>query len=134
MESFLYSEINQASRTKDITKIKYYGAFAAALSYIIFSANKKRTDGMRLTNTVLYRGLRMDINTVRNNFQENSIINLLGYTSTSKNFGKALSFALEDDSPDKVPVVFIIYFRKKSGLIELTSQFSAYPNEEEVLV
>ena len=42
MESFIYADMNQASREKDRTKIKYYGAFAAALSYVIYSANKNR--------------------------------------------------------------------------------------------
>ena len=42
MESFIYADLNKASREKVGTKIKYYGAFAAALSYIIYSANKKR--------------------------------------------------------------------------------------------
>lgn len=39
MESFIYAELNRASREKDVTKIKYYGAFAAALSYILYHAN-----------------------------------------------------------------------------------------------
>ena len=39
MESFIYRELNQASREKDESKIQYYGAYAAALSYIIFTAN-----------------------------------------------------------------------------------------------
>ena len=40
MESFIYADLNKASREKDVTKIKLYGAFAAALSYIIYCANK----------------------------------------------------------------------------------------------
>lgn len=39
MESFIYADLNRASREKDKSKIKYYGAFAAALSYIIYFAN-----------------------------------------------------------------------------------------------
>ena len=42
MESFIYEELNRASREKDEKKIKFYGAFAAALSYIIDNANKNR--------------------------------------------------------------------------------------------
>ena len=42
MESFIYSDMNMASRDKDISKIKYYGAFAAALSCIIYFANSNR--------------------------------------------------------------------------------------------
>ena len=35
MESFIYGDMNQACRVKDSSKIQYYGAFAATLSYII---------------------------------------------------------------------------------------------------
>ena len=42
MESFIYGDLNQACRDKDQSKIQYYGAFAAALSYIINYANKSR--------------------------------------------------------------------------------------------
>ena len=42
MESFIYPELNRASREKDETKIKFYGPFAAALSYIIYHANMNR--------------------------------------------------------------------------------------------
>ena len=44
MESFIYSELNKVCREKDKSKIKFYGAFAAALSFIIYSANKNRID------------------------------------------------------------------------------------------
>ena len=42
MESFIYADMNNSSRKKDKTKIKHYGAFAAALSFIIYYANKNR--------------------------------------------------------------------------------------------
>ena len=42
METFVFSEMNKASRSKDKSKIKFYGAYAAALSYIIYMANKNR--------------------------------------------------------------------------------------------
>lgn len=45
MESFVYNSLNQASRDKDRSKIQYYGAYAAALSFIIYSANKNRKTG-----------------------------------------------------------------------------------------
>ena len=41
METFIFSEINRASRTKDASKIKFYGAFAAALGYIIHCGNNR---------------------------------------------------------------------------------------------
>ena len=56
METFIYGELNRASRSKDESQIKHYGAYAAALSYIIYSANKnRRGDKLKGTNT-LYRG------------------------------------------------------------------------------
>ena len=41
METFIFSEINKASRNKDKEKIRYYGPFASALSFIIHCGNKK---------------------------------------------------------------------------------------------
>ena len=36
--------------------------------------------------------------------------------------------------PEKTPVVFEIEFHGTSGLFELSSEFTAYPDEQEVLV
>ena len=44
MESFVYAELNRVCREKDKSKIKFYGAFAAALSFIIQNANNIRAD------------------------------------------------------------------------------------------
>ena len=57
MESFIYPELNRASREKDESKIKYYGAYAAALSYIIYTANSNRKVRFLTGTTLLYRGL-----------------------------------------------------------------------------
>ena len=60
METFIYGDLNRASREKDKTKIQYYGAFAAVLSYIIYSANKNRKSKEKLKGVnTLYRGLKM---------------------------------------------------------------------------
>ena len=40
METFIFSELNKASRMKDIQKIKFYGPLASALSFIIHCGNK----------------------------------------------------------------------------------------------
>ena len=57
MESFVFQEMNRASRMKDTTKIKYYGAFASALGFIIHCGNKKDT---KLDNNfTVYRGLQL---------------------------------------------------------------------------
>ena len=43
MESFISKELNRASRSKDIEKIKMYGPLASALSFIIHCGNKDST-------------------------------------------------------------------------------------------
>ena len=59
MESFIYADLNRASREKDKTKIKFYGAYAAALSYIIYFANtKKKYEKFKEFNK-LYIGLKL---------------------------------------------------------------------------
>ena len=58
----------------------------------------------------------------------------MGYTSTSKNFEKALEFAFVDCSGEQVAVVFEIYFHGQSGLFEMDDSISAYSGEEEVLL
>ena len=40
MESFVFKEMNKASRQKDRSKIKMYGPFASALGFIIHHGNK----------------------------------------------------------------------------------------------
>ena len=40
MESFIFKEMNRTSRIKDESNIKFYGAFASALGYIIHCGNK----------------------------------------------------------------------------------------------
>jgi len=42
MESFIFKEMNKASRIKDKAKIEFYGPFASALGYIIHQASSKR--------------------------------------------------------------------------------------------
>ena len=67
MESFIYTDLNRACREKDKSKIPYYGAFAAALSYIIYFANtNKKNSGPSAADlqssggcTKLYRGIKM---------------------------------------------------------------------------
>ena len=41
MQSFIFSEINNASRSKDVSKIEFYGAFASALGFIVHCGNHK---------------------------------------------------------------------------------------------
>ena len=59
---------------------------------------------------------------------------MLGYTSTSLNFFNALQFSFDSLNSEQVPVVFQIVFRGSEGLFQLTTGFTAYPDEQEVLV
>ena len=96
MESFIYGDLNKASRDKDQTKIKFYGAYAAALSYIIYAANSnKKSEKLDGKNT-LYRGLKVNPEQITENFYPGNKIHLVGYTSTSKKFECALQFAIRD--------------------------------------
>ena len=40
METFVFKEMNKASRTKDINKIKFYGPLASALGFAVHCGNK----------------------------------------------------------------------------------------------
>ena len=133
MESFIYSDMNRAIREQDKTKIQHYGAFAAALSYIIYHANMKRVGNQLKGTTNLFRGLKLKL-TLVDIYIPGMKINLQGYTSTSKRLGCALDFALEGLKDDQVAVVFVIIFKGGKGLFELTEGFTAYPDEDEVLV
>ena len=87
MESFIYEELNRASRKKDESKIQYYGAYAAALSFIIYFANKNKKNYDKLNGTnQLYRGLKMSKEHVELSYKKGKTVHLTGYTSTSKHF------------------------------------------------
>ena len=105
MESFIYADLNRVCREKDRSKIKFYGAYAAALSYIIHSANQNRGVEKLKDTTLLFRGVKLTQMEVAL-YKQGSKTNLLGYTSTSMDFHRALNFSFEDLTKDKVPVVF----------------------------
>jgi len=44
METFIFGEMNWASRNKDLKKIPFYGPYASALGYILHSASSRRMD------------------------------------------------------------------------------------------
>ena len=73
MESFIYADMNKACRDKDKSKIKFYGAFAAALSYIIYNANKNRKDKEVLDQVKLFRGVKM-LRAELDGYEEGSVI------------------------------------------------------------
>ena len=63
-----------------------------------------------------------------------SKIRLPGYSSTCKKFGVALDYAFKNLQNDRVAVIFEIIFKGRSGLFELTDDFTTFPGEEEVIL
>ena len=131
MESFVYSELNIACRSKEKDQIKTFGPYAAAISYIIYFANKRRDD--KITGeTILYRGLKLTEDAVKM-FEVGNKINITGYTSSSREFEVAKSFAVNELKDGQVAVVYKINFKGQVGLFEMNEDYSAY-NEMEVLI
>ena len=67
-------------------------------------------------------------------YKPSGTVNLVGYTSTSKDKQTALNFAFTNYSDESTPVVFEIEFHGKKGLFEMTDDYTAYPGENEVLI
>ena len=82
MESFIYPELNKVCRTKDKSQIKYFGSYAAALSYIIYFANSQLNEKKLTGCTDLYRGLQLYEEEIVD-FNLNKTVNLTGYTSST---------------------------------------------------
>ncbi len=57
MQTFIFSEMNRASRAKDVSKIQFYGPLASALSFVIHSGNKQQTDLAK--QFTVFRGLQI---------------------------------------------------------------------------
>lgn len=134
MESFIYTDLNRACRDQDEEEIPYYGAFAAALSYILYNANANRSCTNKINGkSTLYRGLKMsqlEIDT----YVVGSRQNLTGYISSSLDRLAAMRFAIEDVQGDQIPVLFEISFDGDKGLFQMSEGYSAYPDECEVLI
>ena len=62
-------------------------------------------------------------------------MNLTGYTSTSPNIHVALNFAFtKSQDTEKHPVLLVINFCSKKGMLRLGPGCTAFEGEEEVLV
>jgi len=133
MSSFVYPALNRTCRSKNQNNIQHYGAFAAALSCILYFANKNRK-GERLSGTTeLYRGLQLPPDEV-DGYKEGKMISLTGYTSTSMSYDVAKDFALTDVPENKVAVLYHIKFTGDEGLFYMSDpKFTAFM-EDEVLV
>ena len=94
MESFIFSELNKASRMKDESKIYFYGAFASALGFIIHSGNFKNTNLEK--EFTAYRGLTLHRDELNDKYKEGKKINLQGFTSTTLLIEQGLKFCFSN--------------------------------------
>ena len=66
--------MNKASRDKDISKIKFYGPLASALSYVVYCSNKSHT---KLDSLItVYRGLKVSQTEIEQKYKIGSKIHL----------------------------------------------------------
>ena len=93
-------------------KIKFYGAYAAALSYIIYMANINRKSNKLQGTTLLYRGLQLTKQELEC-YVPGKKHHLSGYVSTSTDRSVAVKFAIKSEDKNKVPVIFEILFNGK---------------------
>ena len=68
-------------------------------------------------------------------YQVGSNISLRGYTSSTKNYDIAEKFALTSNKKfGLVPVIYEIHFSGNNGLFEMSSGYSAFQDEGEILI
>ena len=159
MEPPFYADVNNASRTMDITKLKTLGPFAMAIFRMLqqgSNSDNKRDDvlevgkdfedtdplGSMCRSFLLFRGALMQkewINPWRKVVGEDAIRLPGGSTSTSQNLDVALGFSKchTDYTDDQQPVLFIYSIRNQDGFhgFRMTDKrYSMYPSEQEVLL
>ena len=61
-------------------------------------------------------------------------MHLTGYVSSSQDKKVAMGFALYDATVDQLAVLFDISFTGERGLFKLTKEYTAYPEEAEILI
>ena len=93
MQTFIFGDMNRASRDKDLDKIEFYGPLASALGYILHAASSKRKE--QLGNKVtLYRGFSLKEEDIKKHYEVGKDTNLLGFTSTTLKKSVAIDFAI----------------------------------------
>lgn len=133
MESFIFREMNKASRNKDTSKIEFYGAFASALGYIVNCGSFKKYSENH-ESVVVYRGAQISVEELEQKTKIGSIITLTGFSSSSLSRESTLGFALNnlsaEDDPNKQPVIYEIKFQGNNQYFNICSKnYSAYPDE-----
>ena len=135
MTSFIYPSLNRTSRNQDQSQIRNYGAFAAALSYILYFANKNRKDNGRISGTIeIYRGLQLPSEEIAR-YEIGKLLNLRGYTSATTTRSVAIGFAVDKLQADLCPVLYNIKFTGDEGLFYMSDEnYSAFKDEDEILI
>ena len=135
MESFIYKEMNRACRLKDTSKIKFYGAYASALSFIIHCGNKSNKELGKVFT--VFRGFSLLKDDFENTYKVGDFLSLNSFTSTTLSIEQGFKYALGDFSSDdvsKIPVLLEIDFEGANQFFFLNSDaYSAFAYEEEVL-
>ncbi|CAF4207608.1 unnamed protein product [Rotaria sp. Silwood2] len=137
-QSFVYRLINKALRTEDIDLLYTFRFFIGDLSENLQRQHEKLLSSKEKILNV-YRGAKLDkeeFDKLKEN--QGKLISTNGYLSTSRLKSGALSFALK---PTKRVDVVAVFFHIQCDITKIgkniifadINQFSAYPDEQEVL-
>ena len=120
MESFVYKEMNWATRTKDTEKISHYGPLASALSYVI-NCSKDEKPSSPNHQFIVYRGLTISKSELHERYQVGERLKLKGFTSTASDRSSAIVFTKGGNEKPvydtdgtvikKVPLLIKIHFK-----------------------
>lgn len=137
-ESFVYKLVNKALRSEDIDQLYTFRFFIIDLSKSVAREHRKIVRSGETSLTV-YRGLKLSHEELQQ-LQENQgkLISTNGYLSTSRQRQKAFDFAMKRTKrSDAFPTLFEINCDIQQLPDDVVfadiSQFSDYPDEEEVL-
>ena len=101
MESFVYKELNTASRDRDSSKVENYGPFAWGLYYTYSREDKGR---------VVFRGIHIKADEVSKYYRAHESkgwLELKGWSSCSLDYNVALEFS-KANCKERVSVIFTI--------------------------
>lgn len=97
MQSFVFGEMNKASRDKDYSKIHFYGPLASALALIIHHGNQKTSAELKDKEMFhVYRGLQVKKEELDNYYKVGNTVSLQGFTSSTMDREIAKSFSFMD--------------------------------------
>ena len=135
METFVYADLNSASRDHDKTKIFTLGPLSKALDYIVELAECNRPEDSESLATSsftdLYRGLTLPPSVIKQ-YQDRTGKKFFmgGFTSTSIHLQEAINYALKNNDSKNLPVLMHIrwksYYRYNAFRLD-KKEYSAMP-------